>query len=342
MARPWYARRWLVTLVSAGAAVWLANAVGTGSPRPPRPVPRRTAECARRRGTGLPHRAPDRARGPGSAGVAQPAPLGRCPPGHAGRRGTPGTALALLATLPVKGRAPRTGYDREQFGQAWLDTDRNGCDTRNDILRRDLTGVRLRPGTAGCLVESGTLDDPYTGTAIHYVRGNDTVDIDHVVALSNAWQTGASGWDVRKRAALANDPMNLLAVDMSANRQKGDGDAATWLPSNKPFRCAYVARQVSVKAKYHLWLTAPERDASARILRGCPGQRAWFGGAPVLSPVGVNVPPRATPAPVRDGSSGVSYANCDAVRAAGAAPIHRGDPGYAPHLDRDGDGVGCE
>jgi hypothetical protein len=163
--------------------------------------------------------------------------------------------------------------------------------------------------------------------------------------MSNAWQTGAFAWEPRKRAALANDPMNLLAVDMSANRQKGDGDAATWLPSNKGVRCAYVARQVSVKAKYHLWVTPAERDAVRRILDSCPGQRGWTGGAPTLSPVPVNTPAR-TSAPAPTGTAPVSgdvyYENCDAVRAAGAAPIHAGDPGYAPHLDRDGDGVGCE
>lgn len=235
-----------------------------------------------------------------------------------------------------------TGYARDQFGQAWLDTNRNGCDTRNDILARDLTARTTR----NCVVESGTLEDPYTGTRIGFVRGlGDLVDIDHVVALGNAWATGAGGWDIRKRAALANDPMNLLAVDAGANRQKGDGDAATWLPSNKRYRCAYVARQVAVKAKYGLWATSPERQAMVRVLSGCPGQGLPpDSGAPVRSPVRVNVPTRApsaspTPAPP-DGQ--VFYANCYGVRAAGAAPVRRGDPGYGRHLDRDGDGVACE
>ncbi len=247
-----------------------------------------------------------------------------------------------MATLRVKGRAPMTGYDRDQFGQAWLDTNRNGCDTRNDILARDLTARATRH----CVVESGTLQDPYTGTPIRFVRGDgDLVDIDHVVALGNAWATGAAGWDIRKRAALANDPMNLLAVDAGANRQKGDGDAATWVPSNKPYRCAYVARQVAVKAKYGLWATGPERQAMARVLSGCPGQGLPpDSGAPVWSPIGVNVPSRApadSAAPATHNGR-VYYPNCDAARAAGAAPVHRGDPGYGPHLDRDGDGVACE
>jgi hypothetical protein len=248
----------------------------------------------------------------------------------------------------VKGRAARTGYARDEFGQAWLDTNRNGCDTRNDILVRDLTNLTIASGTRGCRVEAGTLADPYTGTLIPYVRGNDAVDIDHVVALSNAWQTGAFAWDIRKRAAFANDPLNLLAVDSGTNRQKGDADTATWLPPNKSYRCAYAARQISVKAKYQLWVTPPEKDAAARILANCPDEPVRTDSASTIAPVAVNQPHRSTPSPQRatgpDSQPGgsVSYQNCDAVRAAGADPIHAGDPGYAARLDRDGDGTGCE
>lgn len=253
-----------------------------------------------------------------------------------------GTALALIGTLAVKGRAQKTGYDRDRFGQAWLDTNRNGCDTRNDILGRDMSSPRFKAGTRDCVVLAGVLADPFTGKRIRFVRGSNTVDVDHVVSLSNGWQTGSFRWPIRKRAAFANDPMNLLAVDMSANRSKGDGDTATWLPQNKRFRCAYVARQVSVKAKYGLWVTPPERDAMRRILRGCPSQPALTGGAPVLAPFEVKEPsPAPSPQPFAGGGS-VHYENCDAVRAAGADPVRTGDPGYAGHLDRDGDGVGCE
>lgn len=193
------------------------------------------------------------------------------------------SVAALLASLPVKGRAPMTGYDRVRFGQAWLDADRNGCDTRNDMLGEYLTETVYKPGTRDCVVVSGTLDDPYTGSSIDFVLGDGTlVDVDHVVALGNAWATGAFQWDIKKRAALANDPLNLLPVDASANRQKGDGDAATWLPPNKVFRCAYVARQVSVKAKYDLWVTPAEHSAIERVLATCPGQPpAPDSGAPV-------------------------------------------------------------
>src|SRR3712207_4847441 len=168
------------------------------------------------------------------------------------------SALAALADVEVRGRAPRTGYEREQFGDGWVDTDRNGCDTRNDVLARDLTGEAFRPGTNDCVVVSGTLADPYSGRTIEFRRGEDTSDdvqIDHVVALSDAWQKGAQGWDDDRRTDFANDPLNLLAVDGPLNMQKGDGDAATWLPPNASYRCAYVARQVAVKTGYGLWAT---------------------------------------------------------------------------------------
>jgi hypothetical protein len=246
------------------------------------------------------------------------------------------SATDVLATLPVKGRAPKTGYDREQFGQAWADVDRNGCDTRNDVLARDLTQETFKPGTGDCVVLTGTLADPYTGTTITFQKGDgSSVDIDHVVALSDAWQTGAFGWDEARRTALANDPLNLLAVDYSANRQKGDGDAATWLPGNRGYRCAYVARQVAVKSAYGLWVTPAEHDAIAGVLASCPGE-------PVPSPA-APAPPTAQPAPTpADVPAGTAYPNCAAARAAGAAPLHRGDPGWSDSMDGDGDGIACE
>jgi hypothetical protein len=183
-------------------------------------------------------------------------------------------ALDVLATLPIKGRAAKTGYSREQFGQAWADVDGNGCDTRNDMLRRDLSALALKPGTRDCVVLSGVLNDPYTASLINFLRGNSTstaVQIDHVVALSDAWQKGAQQLSPAQRMSFANDPLNLLAVDGPANQQKSDGDAATWLPPNKSFRCEYVARQISVKSSYSLWVTQPEHDAMARVLGSCPG-----------------------------------------------------------------------
>lgn len=256
-----------------------------------------------------------------------------------------GAALVALAGLAVKGRAPKTGYSRDQFGQSWRDLDRNGCDQRNDVLRRDLRKITLKTGTHGCLVLSGTLTSPYTGTVIHFVRGQRTsqeVQIDHVVALSDAWQKGAQRWSTARRESFANDFLELRATDGHSNGSKSDSDAASWLPPRKKYRCGFVARQIAVKKKYGLWVTPAERDAMARILRTCPEQglpRSYpikLGGGPEKSEQAI-----ANPAPLV-GSTATTYRNCDAVRAAGRAPIHRGDPGYSRNLDRDGDGVGCE
>ncbi|MEO9327170.1 GmrSD restriction endonuclease domain-containing protein [Gordonia aurantiaca] len=280
-------------------------------------------------------------------------------------------ALATLNALPVKGRAPKTGYDRDLFGQRWSDDvdvegGHNGCDTRNDILRRDLTDITVKPGTRGCVVLSGTLQDPYTGKTIRFVRGQDTssaVQIDHVVALSDAWQKGAQQLSPQRRADLANDPRNLQAVDGPTNQKKGDGDAATWLPPNKGYRCTYVSRQVEVKASYGLWVTQAEKDAIARVLTSCGATPASSAtsttdradtrtrtatpapeptGTPTYTPPRLYAPTTEAPAPAAPDAGSVYYPNCSAAKDAGAAPLYAGQPGYRAKLDRDGDGVACE
>ncbi|MFZ2126597.1 MAG: HNH endonuclease family protein [Candidatus Microsaccharimonas sp.] len=179
-----------------------------------------------------------------------------------------GSAREALEMLLIKGRAPKTGYARSEFGSGWATV--NGCDTRAIILHRDLQDPIV---DEKCTVVSGTLIDSYTGKSIAYSRDDGAaIQIDHVVALSNAWQTGAQQLSREDRVKLANDPLNLIAVDGPANREKGDSDAATWLPSNKGFRCEYVARQIAVKQKYALWVTQPEKEAMVMILGGCPSQ----------------------------------------------------------------------
>ncbi|HEY4534861.1 MAG TPA: HNH endonuclease family protein [Enteractinococcus sp.] len=198
-----------------------------------------------------------------------------------------GTALEQLETLEVKGRAPKTGYSREEYGHGWLDPDGNGCDGRNDILQRDLDNVTLADN--GCTVLSGVLDDQFTGETINFLRGPETsseVQIDHVVALSDSWQKGAQELSAEQRQRFANDPLNLLAVDGPANQQKSDADAATWLPPNKAFRCEFVAIQTAVKAKYDLWVTQAEYDAIQSVLHECPSQPVYTTAdeLPVLRP----------------------------------------------------------
>ncbi|MFF2050518.1 DUF1524 domain-containing protein [Leifsonia sp. NPDC058194] len=278
---------------------------------------------------------------------------------------TSAKALDLLATIPVKGKAPATGYARTaEFGAAWLDVDGNKCDTRNDILLRDLTSP-VQQG--GCRILSGTLDNKYTGGTMAFVRGSTTsalVQIDHIVALQNAWATGAQQLTPAQRISLANDPLNLIAVDAKSNEQKSSGDAATWLPKNTSFRCEYVARQISVKATYGLWVTTAEHDAMARVLGGCTDQPAVSSSftpkapepTPTVAPAPAPAPPApapapappapapapAPPAPAPAPAPDAYYQNCDAVRAAGKAPLYAGQPGYSRKLDRDGDGIACE
>jgi len=178
-----------------------------------------------------------------------------------------GSASKALETLAVKGRAAKTGYARTQFGSGWSTT--NGCDTRNIILHRDLQNPVV---DEECAVVSGTLNDTYTGTVIEFEKGSSSIQIDHVVALSDAWQTGAQQLTRAERIQLANDPLELIAVQGDANQQKSDGDAATWLPSNTSFRCEYVARQIAVKQKYALWVKEAEKQAILAVLNACPDQ----------------------------------------------------------------------
>ncbi|GAB2474337.1 HNH endonuclease family protein [Xylanimonas ulmi] len=188
----------------------------------------------------------------------------------------PGSALEALEALPIREAlsddSSVSGYARDAFGPAWADIDGNGCDTRNDILARDLSDVVL---VDRCVVATGVLDDPYTGARIEFVRGVATsgaVQIDHVVALEDAWRTGAAQWDSAERAHLANDPLNLLASDGPANMGKGSRDAARWLPPDEASRCPYVARQVAVKTAYDLSVTPAEYAAIAHVLSACPAE----------------------------------------------------------------------
>ncbi|MCX4784067.1 HNH endonuclease family protein [Streptomyces sp. NBC_01264] len=193
--------------------------------------------------------------------------------------GPDGSARAALIRLAVRAPAPMAGYDREAgFGPAWSDDTSapgsgNHCDTRNDVLRRDLHELTFK-GTSTCVVATGTLKDPYTGRQLRFVRGPQSarVQIDHAVALGASWRAGARQLTQPQREALSNDPLNLLAVDGPSNASKSDRDADTWLPPDRAFHCRYVARQIAVKTKYQLSVTAPERNAMSQVLATCPDE----------------------------------------------------------------------
>ncbi|MDQ0831470.1 hypothetical protein QF032_003314 [Streptomyces achromogenes] len=183
-------------------------------------------------------------------------------------------ARKLIEELPTKGRGPKTGYDRDKFGYAWMDTAdgvplaRNGCDTRNDLMRRDGQNLRFRTGS-DCVVIAMTLHDPYTGTTIDWRKQKAAeVQIDHVVPLSYSWQMGSSRWPAAKRKRLANDVLNLIPVEGRANSAKGDSGPASWLPPDKSIRCAYAVRFAQVAVKYEMPVTAADEQA---MLRQCGG-----------------------------------------------------------------------
>ena len=316
--------------VGTGAPTHTLNPIPVTAKAPPKTVPdrQRSADTAP-----IPSVSPSVSAGPSASAVAPTA------------RADTGTAMTAALALTVKGRAPKTGYSRAEFGNAWVDIDRNGCDTRNDELRLRLTNKRM---SGACKVLAGDLTDNYTGKQVHFEYGGPSeVDVDHMVALSDAWQKGAATWPFAKRVAFANDPLNLEPVGASANRQKGDGDAATWLPPNRAWRCDYVARQVAVKAKYHVWVTAAERDAMVRVLKTCPGKALpGFGTQPVIaSNTGGPAPTPAstTKANTSKRTLDPDYGTCKNAIAHGAGPYYKGkDPEYAWYRDQDKDGIDCE
>ncbi|KUJ66740.1 hypothetical protein ACZ90_33985 [Streptomyces albus subsp. albus] len=183
-------------------------------------------------------------------------------------------ARKVIQRVRTAGRGPRTGYRRDLFGHAWLDTAdgvplaRNGCDTRNDLLARDGRALRHRSGS-DCVVIAMTLDDPYTGGTIRWTKRRATaVQIDHVMPLSYDWQMGAARWNEAKRHRIANDPLNLLPVEGRANSAKRDSGPASWLPPNNRIRCAYSVRFAQVALKYGLPVTAPDKEM---MLAQCGG-----------------------------------------------------------------------
>lgn len=175
-------------------------------------------------------------------------------------------ALAVAQSLPVRGRSASTVYSRDAFGTAWKDVDRNGCDTRNDILQRDFNSAIFKPGTGDCKVIGGTWIDPYSNESYTFSEPPSGAQIDHIVSLKNAWQMGADQWDEQTRTEFANDPLNLRVTIASLNQQKSDSNAASWLPPYKPGRCAFIATQVAVKAKWQLFVTEAEKEVFITIL----------------------------------------------------------------------------
>jgi hypothetical protein len=201
---------------------------------------------------------------PTSSSSSQPTP--EASPSATASTSEPSSALVVAQGLTVRGRAADTNYSRDAFGSAWKDVDRNGCDTRNDILKRDFTTSVFKAGTGDCKVIGGTWTDPYSNESYTFNEAPSGAQIDHMVALKNAWQMGADLWNDQMRVEFANDPLNLRVTIASLNQQKSDSNAASWLPPYKPGRCDFIATQVAVKAKWELYVTSSEKQVFIDIL----------------------------------------------------------------------------
>lgn len=175
----------------------------------------------------------------------------------------------------------QTPYDRDHFGQRWADVDRNGCDTRNDTLRRDLDELVVRQGTQGCVAQSGVLVDPYSGGEFVFERGSahaGELHVDHIVALADAWHKGAEGWSEEERTWFANDPMNLVVTFGQVNQGKGASDAGSWVPPDQDAWCGFAVHVVWVKEQYALVVAADEAVVLEELLGTCgPSSPALVG-----------------------------------------------------------------
>lgn len=241
-------------------------------------------------------------------------------------------ALASLVVAPEV----RTGYVRDKF-RHWIDADDDGCDARDEVLIAESKSA-VTVG-ASCRLTGGEWVSAYDDVRVSDPRD---LDIDHMVPLAEAWDSGARTWTAAQRQAFANDlgdPRSLIAVTASSNRSKSDQDPSTWLP--EVHVCQYVRNWIAVKVRWRLSVDQAEKAALRSALAPC---------APATLTVTLATVPKAsrptqeapTATPTSSSAVSVYYANCTAARAAGAAPVRRGDPGYRAGLDRDGDGVGCE
>lgn len=250
---------------------------------------------------------------------------------------TPSTWPLALDVLAVMIVAPEyaTGYQRDLFPH-WTVID--GCSTRDRVLIDESTSF-AQVDPFGCRVVAGDWVSPFDGRSWDDPA---EIQIDHLVALKEAWASGAWAWSEGGRRAFANDlddPRSLNAVTGAVNQSKSDLDPADWLPPLASARCRYLADWIAVKARWQLTMDAGEMAFLRSYLpANCPGQRIEPWVAVAVSAPEAPVQSNATATPAGD----VYYANCTEARAAGVAPLRVGEPGYRSGLDRDKDGVACE
>lgn len=303
---------------------------------------------------------------PGDSSVPTPAPIegtsttttpipspSGSPSSSPGIAATSPSTRDRLAVLSIDDRpSPQGPYRREEWPH-WSDVDRNGCDARQDALAlwSVVPATVNRAGT--CKVVVGSWVSPYDQMASN---NPSDFDVDHLVPLENAFRSGGWAWSTERRRAFANDPGELVVASASSNRSKGSDPPDQWRPPFRDSWCAYADGWVKVKSTWGLTVTTSERDALGQMLDTCgiagpiwplggtafttPDGKAPSGSASGSAPPPAPVAPTTPVAPAPGGS--VYYANCTAARAAGAAPIYEGQPGYRSALDGDKDGIACE
>lgn len=260
------------------------------------------------------------------------------PPAEAANRQP---ALKVLSSLPVSSEVD-SGYSRELF-RHWIDAGGDGCDTREEVLIAE----RISGSVVGCRVVGGRWRSLYDGAV---TSNSSSFDVDHMVPLKEAWDSGAWRWSAVTREDFANDlgyAHSLIAVSASSNRSKSDRDPTEWLPALG--RCAYAKYWIGVKYRWRLSVNPAEKSTLARVLAGCPPLMVL----PALATRTEN-PNAQTPGSTGSGgglaSGGDSggqldprFDTCGEANAAGYGPYSRGqDPEYRWYIDRDSDGVACE
>jgi Protein of unknown function (DUF1524) len=248
------------------------------------------------------------------------------------------TAIAALKVASEN----HSGYDRSKFPH-WVDADHDGCDTREEVLLAEAI-VKPHKG-AGCTLTGGRWYSYYDNK---YWSDTNRIDIDHVVALAEAWESGARTWTTDRRKAYAkdlDDRRTLVGVTDTVNAAKSADDPANWLPPVASMRCRYVRNWVAIKIRWWLTVNNAEKNALTWIASGCPNdtltvtRTAKPGSStstttttqPPSGNCSPSYPTVCIPPPPPDLDCGeISYRNFTVV-----APDPHG-------FDGDHDGVGCE